>query len=124
MFNNICKAFYLSLFLAAIRKIVYKAVISPSTRPTYAVVIPFCNHGIIAGKYRTKSIADRAAEEIERESEYKCSVVEIGKLNGYISCNCSGSSSSIFDNDRTLAYLSGVKLGLCRGIVKSYEGTI
>ena len=124
MFNKIYKAFYLSLFIAAIRKIVFKTVISPAAVPNYAIVIPFSNHGIIAGKYHAKRMAIKASDELERQSGFKCFLVRMSDLDGYISRHCSGNSSSIFDNGMTREYLSGVMLGLCRGIVKAYEGTL
>jgi len=121
MFNKIYKAFYLSLFIAAVRKIVDRFTIHPASMNDYHVVIPFCEHCIIAGRYRSLSVAERAKRTVEAESGYICQIVQAREIQGYVAQKCSGSSSSIFDDDKTRDYLSLSKRTIIRAFVHEYE---
>lgn len=121
MSKNIYTAFYLSIFIAAVRKIVNRFVIHPATKNDYHVTIPFCGHCIVAGRYRARSVATRAKHTIELKSSYVCDVVPSTELYDYIRTKCGGSSSSIFDEDKTSEYLSQRKRIIIRAFVRDYE---
>lgn len=121
MSKNLYTAFYLSIFIAAVRKIVNRFVIHPATKNDYHVTIPFCEHCVVAGRYRTLSVATRAKNTIEVESGYRCNVVPATELYDYIRTKCGGSSSSIFDEDKTNEYLSQRKRIIIRAFVRDYE---
>ena len=118
---SVFTAFYLSIFIAATRKIAGRFTVHPTTKNDYYVTIPFCDHCIIAGRYRSLGVATRAKSTIELESEYSCDLVPAGALYDYVRTKGDGSFSSIFDDDRTCKYLTRNKLIILRAFIRDYE---
>ena len=121
MFKKIYQAFYLSIFIAAMRKIADKFKLHPESMNDYHVTIPFCDHCIIAGRYRSMSVAERAKKTLETGSGYKCHIVQASELRQYVATKCGGSSSSIFDDGKTTHYLGNRKILFFRGLVRACE---
>ena len=122
MLEKLYNAFYISVFIAAVRRIVGKCMISPGEKCWgYAVTIPFCEECIMCGKYRTSADALRALPMIEECSGYKCRMVVANELDNFIRRKCGNHSISIF-SDGASRYI-GVKSSLCkcRDIVLKYS---
>lgn len=122
MAKNIYTAFYISVIIAAVRRIVGKLTITPVGKCWgYAVTIPFCEDCIICGKYRTSADALRALPMIESCSGYKCTMLAADELDSFIRCKCGNHSFSIF-SDEAYRYI-GLKYNLakCRNIVFKYS---
>lgn len=122
MFNNICKAFYISVIIAAVRRIVDKLTITPGGKCWgYAVTIPFSEDCIICGKYRTSADALRALPMIEACSGYKCTMLAADELDNFIRRKCSNRSFSIFSDDAYRYIGSRQNLTKCRAIVRKFS---
>ena len=121
MIKKLYKAFYLAIFIAAVRKIAGRFTVHPASKNDYYVTIPFCEHCIIAGRYRSLGVATRARNTVEVESGYRCHVVQASELYDYVHTKCGGSFSSICDDGKTCEYLSRSKLIILRAFVRDYE---
>jgi len=122
MSKNLYTAFYISVIIAAVRRIVGKLTFTPGGKFWgYAVTIPFCGDCIICGKYRTSADALKALPMIEACSGYKCTMLAADKLDNFIRSNCGNHPFSIF-SDEASRYI-GVKHNLtkCRDIVRKFS---
>lgn len=122
MAKNIYTAFYISVIIAAVRRIVGKLTIKPGgKRGGYAVTIPFSDECLICGTYRTSADAHLALSMIEAYSGYKCCMVAANELDRFILLKCCNHSISIL-SDGASRYM-GVKstLGKCRDVVLKYS---
>ena len=116
MAKNIYTAFYISVIIAAVRRIVGKLTITPVGK-----CWGYAEACIICGKYRTSADALRALPMIESCSGYKCTMLAADELDSFIRCKCGNHSFSIF-SDEAYRYI-GLKYNLakCRNIVFKYS---